>query len=288
MPTHDDMQRALRAPRHKNEPDPIPVDSAVPCERCGGNGWISGGPTVGAWGAGVAVNLTRCSCRSALDQAERQAAEASARSARLEELRTQLGRLGSAELRSFRYAAEERPYPEAVEWYDAAGAPALYAPEAQLRSLYTAYRRAMAYVAAPAGWLWLCGPTGSGKSHLAAAIVKELAAHYAAAYASVPELLAYIARGGFDVEAAERRLDDLKEIPLLVLDDIGTEHQTGRAYERLWRLIDHRDRQDRLTIFSSNLHRDHLEPRLASRIAGQTGRGGLLVMVACDYRRVAR
>jgi DNA replication protein DnaC len=155
-------------------------------------------------------------------------------------------------------------------------------PEAQRTQLQRAYDACMAYAAAPAGWLYLHGTYGAGKSHLAAAIAHTLVADgWTARYRSTPGLLDAI-RAGFSSGTADSIFADLLHADLLVLDDIGAEHLTGWAEERLFRLLN--ERQGQATVLTSNVHPDDLPGRLASRIAGNAR---LCWLPVSDYRRLA-
>ena len=75
---------------------------------------------------------------------------------------------------------------------------------------------------------------------------------------------------------------------LLVLDDLGAEHLTGWARERLFRILN--ERQARPTVLTSNLHPDDLAPpddleflRLVSRIVGNSR---IVWLPVSDFRRL--
>lgn len=117
--------------------------------------------------------------------------------------------------------------------------------------------------------LILTGPSGSGKSHLAVAIVKAIAATgKTAIFQSVPELLARLRatyeKGGNE-DAEEEIFDSLNSCDLLVLDDIGAEKQSVWTEEKLYLLIDRRYRDKRSTIVTTNLRPVDLETALGTR-----------------------
>jgi DNA replication protein DnaC len=118
------------------------------------------------------------------------------------------------------------------------------------------------------------GSYGSGKSHLAVSILKELMKKdYSGIFVSVPKLLqAFRNTYNNDSEISEGQLlQALETVDCLVLDDIGAENKTDWATDKIFNIID--SRQGKSTIFTSNLDMKALEnpktgvgPRNFSRI----------------------
>jgi DNA replication protein DnaC len=100
------------------------------------------------------------------------------------------------------------------------------------------------------------------------------------AYASVPDLLRFVRRG-FGDGGADKRLQALILIDVLVLDDLGAEYVTAWAAEQLFVLINARYLSDRATILTGNDRLEALLARLASRIAEQAQ---IIWMPISDYR----
>lgn len=125
--------------------------------------------------------------------------------------------------------------------------------------------------------LLIMGDYGLGKSHLAAAAVKELAAkNITSIFISVPKLLTKI-KSTWDKQTdvtENELLDALERVDCLVLDDLGAE-QTKKSKDgeiswsvsKLFEIID--ARIGKHTIFTTNLgHKElqeHLGPRNFSR-----------------------
>jgi len=163
-------------------------------------------------------------------------------------------------------------------------------PAMQETCLHNAYDDARAYVASPSGWLCFHGAYGAGKSHLAAAIAHtRVQSGWAVRYRSVPGMLDAL-KAGFKDQSSDAIFDDLLSCDLLILDDLGAQHLTGWAYERLFRVLN--ERLDKPTIITANAHPDDLgDPadldaaRLADRIA-QAAR--MIWMPISSYRRIGK
>jgi DNA replication protein DnaC len=133
-----------------------------------------------------------------------------------------------------------------------------------------AWEAARAFAAEPSGWLVLIGPSGSGKTHLAAAIVNErIRLGQPALFMVVPDLLDHL-RASYGADEGELGYADLFEqlrnAPLLVLDDIDAAAGTPWAREKLFQLVNARYLGERPTVFTSTADLDALEQRLATRL----------------------
>lgn len=106
-------------------------------------------------------------------------------------------------------------------------------------------------------WLYLWGGVGTGKSHLAYGILHELLERGVAGMAvTVPDLMDELRPGRGD-EA--ERLRVLRDVDLLVLDDLGAERDTAWVTERLYMLLHGRWADSRPTVITSNLGLEELE-----------------------------
>ena len=120
---------------------------------------------------------------------------------------------------------------------------------------------------------FLCGATGCGKTHLAAATIHRWidASRPGALFVLTGELLASLRRG-FNDGTAAGNLDQAKFAKLLVLDDIGSEMATDWVRDTLYMLINYRMNWLKPTVITSNLLpgqiADTYHARLASRLAG--------------------
>jgi len=115
--------------------------------------------------------------------------------------------------------------------------------------------------------IFFVGDVGTGKSHLAYAILNKLIEKGVPGMAaSVPDLLDDL-RGKEDNGAIEA----LKEIDLLVLDDLGSQKNTEWVTERLFIILNSRYADLKPTIITSNHRLELLEktegwPRIVDRI----------------------
>lgn len=153
------------------------------------------------------------------------------------------------------------------------------------------------YANEPKGWLILQGPFGSGKTHLAYAIASRQIELGRPVYAStVPDLLDML-RAGYADDADvsyEKRFEWVQNVPLLVLDDLGTESPTKTwVQEKLYQIIDRRYRDRLPMVVTTNVdmatRSGPIHPRIYSRlmegVQAADGWTRLLIMGAGDYRR---
>ena len=151
-----------------------------------------------------------------------------------------------------------------------------------------AYLRAVEYAQRPQGWLVLFGGYGSGKTHLAAAIANEvLRRQQRVILAVVPDLLDHLrATFGPDSPVAyDDRFETIREVPLLILDDLGTENTTPWAREKLYQLINHRYNDALPTVITSNLDPEAIDPRIFSRMCDPALCREIIRMNTGDYRK---
>lgn len=158
--------------------------------------------------------------------------------------------------------------------------------EQQANSLEWAFNRARQYAGSLQGWLLITGGYGCGKTHLAAAIANfAVGMSVPTLFLTVPDLLDTL-RFAYDSEETsfEQRFEEIRNAPLLVLDDFGTQNATAWAQEKLFQVVNYRYINRLPLVVTTNLALDEIEARIRSRLADPE-----LVSVvriqAPDYRR---
>jgi DNA replication protein DnaC len=139
----------------------------------------------------------------------------------------------------------------------------------QRTSLRLAYETARAFAEKPQGWLMLLGEFGCGKTHLAAAIANEqLGRGQPALFVVVPDLLDHL-RATYSPHnpiTYDVRFDQVRNAPLLILDDLGTQHSTEWAQEKLFQIFNYRYNARLPTVITSNIDLDAIDIRVRSRL----------------------
>lgn len=146
--------------------------------------------------------------------------------------------------------------------------------EEQNRELSSIYERAWNYAEQPQGWLLLTGSYGTGKTHLAAAIANHRVSAYdsEAILVTVPDLLDHLrATYAPSAEVAfDQVFDQVRNTPLLILDDLGAESSTPWALEKLYALFNHRHARRLPTVITTNQDMDLIDGRIRSRLLDQS------------------
>lgn len=159
--------------------------------------------------------------------------------------------------------------------------------DASIPGLREAYEVARRYAEDPQGWLVLSGGYGAGKTHLAAAIASErLAAGQSVFFSITPDLLDHL-RATFAPTseiAYDELFDNVRNVNLLVLDDLGAENGTAWATEKLFQIINYRYNYRMPTVITTN-HRllSHMDERIRSRLADISFVRHVVIDVS-DYR----
>lgn len=152
-------------------------------------------------------------------------------------------------------------------------------------NLKRAFTFAQEFATHPQDWIAFSGAYGCGKTHLAAAIANErMRQGEMALFVVVPDLLDHL-RAAFNPSSLtpyDKRFDEVRRAPLLVLDDLGTESATRWAEEKLYQLFNYRYNARLPTIVTMAKDID-LKPRLKSLIL-DVGRCTPFEILAPSYR----
>jgi len=139
----------------------------------------------------------------------------------------------------------------------------------QVKNLEKVFNAAQKFAVAPKGWLVPTGTFGNGKTHLAASIANfQAVSGRQPLFVSVPDLLDHL-RATFNPNSPisyDRRFDEIKSSPLLILDDLGTQSMTPWVKEKLYQLFNHRYNGHLPTVITTSDEIENMDPRIRSRI----------------------
>jgi DNA replication protein DnaC len=137
------------------------------------------------------------------------------------------------------------------------------------RSLEKALKTATDYARSPQGWLVFTGPFACGKTHLASAIANSRAdLGQPPLFISVSDLLDHL-RATFSTNSPvslDRRFEEIRSAPLLILDALGEQSPTPWANEKLFQLIDYRHINKLPTVITTAKYLKEVDERVYSRI----------------------
>ena len=140
--------------------------------------------------------------------------------------------------------------------------------------------------------LLLFGAPGLGKTHLSAAIAREVSdMGFSVVYDTAAHVFERFETQKFGREdsEAQRDVERILDCDLLILDDLGTEMTTAFVQSALYQIINSRLMEKRSTIINTNLSPDKLAqrytPQIASRVEGEYQ---LLAFVGEDIRKLRK
>jgi len=131
------------------------------------------------------------------------------------------------------------------------------------------YQRAKAFADNPKGWLVFLGPSGSGKTHLACAVANHrLKLGEPVFYITAADLLDHL-RSTFSPTSDttyDELFEQVKNVPLLVLDDLALGSATAWAKEKLEQLLHHRFNARLATVITTDAPPERMDERLRGHL----------------------
>jgi DNA replication protein DnaC len=132
------------------------------------------------------------------------------------------------------------------------------------------YQAAKAFADNPQGWLVLLGPSGSGKTHLACAIANHrISLGEPVFYIGAADLLDHL-RSAFSPTSDttyDELFEQVKNVSLLVLDDLALGSATPWAKEKLEQLLHHRFNTRLATVITTDVALERMDERLRGHLA---------------------
>lgn len=137
-----------------------------------------------------------------------------------------------------------------------------------LPGVQEAFRTSVKFAANPQGWLLLTGLSGCGKTHLATAIANQhLDSGAAVFYTTVPDLLDALRAALIASEGYTQLFTWVREVELLVLDDLGAHQPSVWSNEKLLQILNYRTTLALPTIITMIAKElQGLDERLRSRL----------------------
>lgn len=228
---------------------PPDTDEADRCATCNGSGWVTRRMPVGHPEFGQAVPCP--SCRNDEESPSRR------------ESLQRYSNLGALSGVTFASTRTEGPLAD---------------PGAR-RMFTEAFAEAVNYAENPQGWLVLTGPSGSGKTHLAAAIANRcIERRQTTFFIMVADLLDHL-RAAYAPDSQttyDELFEQVRNVPLLVLDDLGVHSATPWAQEKLFQVIYHRHNNNLPTVVTVRGPLARLDETLRTRLEATGNRSTVL------------
>jgi DNA replication protein DnaC len=128
---------------------------------------------------------------------------------------------------------------------------------------------ALKFAEEPRGWLVIAGPVGSGKTHLACAVANyRISKGHPAFYITAAELLDHLRAAfspGSEIEYDEL-FEQIKDSPLLVLDNLNYSATTAWSKGKLDQLLEHRFNSKLPTLVTTSMPVEEFENDYAGHI----------------------
>jgi DNA replication protein DnaC len=141
----------------------------------------------------------------------------------------------------------------------------------------------------PEGWLVLTGPSGSGKTHLAVAIANRCIERKQTAFFIVAADLLDHLRASYAPEnpvSYDELFEQVRNVPVLVLDDLSVTNATPWAQEKLFQVINHRYNNSLPTVVTVRGPLKRLDDSLRTRLEGSDGTASIVQLGNFNRRLV--
>ena len=142
----------------------------------------------------------------------------------------------------------------------------------------------------PPSNLLISGPCGSGKTHLAISILRQMIENGRWLYVwfiPATDLLLEI-KSAFEPDSRMNEadiIDKYVDMDFLVIDDLGAEYLTDWVISTFYRIIDRRFREAVPTLITTNLSNEEIEARFGARIASRISNYTMVRLQGRDYRK---
>ena len=148
-------------------------------------------------------------------------------------------------------------------------------PDAGSRHLFQkALATATEFAENPSGWLTFTGPSGSGKTHLAVAIANHcIERGHTTFFIVMADFLDHL-RSAYSPEnpvSYDELFEQVRDVPVLVLDDMGTQSATPWAREKIFQVFNHRFNAALPTVITVRGTLQRLDEGLRSRLEAAEG-----------------
>jgi len=217
--------------------------SGDPCPHCKGFGWITKRVPVGHPDFGEAFP---CECQETAEPA-----------AKVASLR-RYSNLGPLNRMTFTATQPEGPLTDMGS-----------------RTLFSqALEAAIRFAEEPQGWLTFAGPSGSGKTHLAVAIANRCIERGQPTFFIVAADLLDHLRAAYSPDnpvSYDDLFDQVRNVPVLVLDDLSTQTATPWAQEKLFQVFNHRFNAELPTVVTIRGQLQRLDESLRTRLEPPPG-----------------
>jgi len=194
------------------------------------------------------------------------------------------------------YEISERPEIRLLKRKIRAGVPKKYI-FAEMPTLHDSIRKQLdGFEIGKSYYIW--GGIGTGKTHLVCALVNshlaklqekgKLNDHNLPVIASVPEILLHIKQSFQEHSKVSEQgiIYQYSQYPCLIMDDMGTEKPSEWVMQTLYSIVDTRYKDEKQTLFTSNLSLDKISDRVGDRIPSRIAEMCEIVQIKGVDRRI--